>query len=153
MKQLIIVANAPSPNTKKLVEAALAGAQHEDITGVESRWIPPLEATPEDVLNADGILLGTTENLAYMSGALKDFFDRCYYPVLEEKQGMPCAVYIRAGLDGTGTQRALSSILTGLRWNLVQDIHICHGEWTEDFIDEVRTLAMTLAAGMDAGIY
>jgi len=153
MKQLLIVAHAPSPNTKRLVDAALKGAQHPDIEGVSSHWIPPLEATPDDVLAADGILLGTTENLAYMSGAMKDFFDRCYYPVLEEKQGLPCAIYIRAGHDGTGTHKALTTILTGLRWNLIQDILICRGEWQEAFLEQVETLTLTLAAGMDAGIY
>lgn len=153
MKQLLIVAHAPSPNTKRLVDAALQGAQHPDLEAVTSRWIPPLEATPEDVLAADGILLGTTENLAYMSGAMKDFFDRCYYPVLEEKQGLPCAIYIRAGHDGTGTHKALTTILTGLRWQLIQDILVCRGEWQDAFLEQVETLALTLAAGMDAGIY
>ena len=105
-KQLLIVAHAPSPNTRKLAEAALRGARHPDIEQVETRWVPPLEAQPQDVLQADAIILGTTENLGYMSGALKDFFDRCYYPVLEEKQGLPCALYIRAGMDGPGTRRA-----------------------------------------------
>lgn len=153
MKQLLIVAHAPSPNTRHLVDAALKGAQHPDIENIKANWIPPLDATPEDVLAADGILLGTTENLAYMSGAMKDFFDRCYYPVLEKKQGLPCAIYIRAGHDGTGTHKALSAILTGLRWNLIQDILVCRGEWQDAFLEQVETLALTLAAGMDAGIY
>lgn len=153
MKQLLIVAHAPSPNTRHLVDAALKGAQHPDIENIKANWIPPLDATPEDVLAADGILLGTTENLAYMSGAMKDFFDRCYYPVLEKKQGLPCAIYIRAGHDGTGTHKALSTILTGLRWNLIQDILVCRGEWQDAFLEQVETLALTLAAGMDAGIY
>ena len=153
MKQLLIVAHAPSPNTRHLVDAALKGAQHPNIENIKANWIPPLDATPEDVLAADGILLGTTENLAYMSGAMKDFFDRCYYPVLEKKQGLPCAIYIRAGHDGTGTHKALTTILTGLRWNLIQDILVCRGEWQDAFLEQVETLALTLAAGMDAGIY
>lgn len=95
-RQLLIVAHAPSPNTRKLVDAVLRGARHEDIDNVETRWLPPLEAGPDDVRRADGIVLGTTENLGYMSGALKDFFDRSYYPVLEEKQGPAlCGVYSR----------------------------------------------------------
>lgn len=152
-RQLLIVAHAPSPNTRKLVDAVLRGARHEDIENVETRWLPPLEAGPDDVRRADGIVLGTTENLGYMSGALKDFFDRSYYPVLEEKQGLPCAVYIRAGHDGTGTRRALESILTGLRWRLVQDILLCRGDWQDSFVEQCEELGLAMAAGLDAGIY
>ena len=116
MKRLLIVAHAPSPNTHRLRDAAMRGASHPDIDAVEAVVKAPLEAGPDDVLNCDAILLGTTENLGYMSGALKDFFDRSYYPVLEQKQGLPCALYVRAGHDGTGTRRAVESIVTGLRW-------------------------------------
>ena len=114
MKKLLIVAHAPSPNTLKLREAAEQGARHEDIEGVEVTVLAPLDAGPEDVLSCDAIILGTTENLAYMSGALKDFFDRSYYPCLEKTQGLPFAYYIRAGQDGTGTNRAIESITTAL---------------------------------------
>ncbi|MBF78378.1 MAG: flavodoxin [Pseudomonadales bacterium] len=152
-KQLLIVAHAPSPNTRKLAEAALRGARHPDIEQVETRWVPPLEAQPQDVLQADAIILGTTENLGYMSGALKDFFDRCYYPVLEEKQGLPCALYIRAGMDGTGTRRAVESIVTGLRWNWVQAPLTLRGEWQDAFEQLVEELGMYMAAGLDNAVF
>ncbi len=152
MKKLLIVAHAPSPNTLRLREAAARGAGHEDIEAVSVTVKAPLEAGPEDVMACDAILLGTTENLGYMSGALKDFFDRSYYPVLEEKQGLPCAVYIRAGHDGTGTRRAIETIITGLRWNWVQDPLVLRGDWQEAFEGQVEELGMYLAAGLDAGI-
>ncbi len=152
-KQLLIVAHAPSPNTRKLAEAALRGARHPDIEQVETRWVPPLEAQPQDVLQADAIILGTTENLGYMSGALKNFFDRCYYPVLEEKQGLPCALYIRAGMDGTGTRRAVESIVTGLRWNWVQAPLTLRGDWQDDFEQQVEELGMYMAAGLDNAVF
>lgn len=152
MKNLLIVAHAPSPNTRRLAEAALAGARHEDIENVQAVWKPPLEAGPEDVLACDGILLGTTENLGYMSGALKDFFDRTYYSVIDDKQGLPCALYIRAGHDGTGTRRAIESIVTGLRWNWAQEPLLCRGDWRDEFVGQVEELGMYLAAGLDAGI-
>ena len=151
-KQLLIVAHAPSPNTRTMAQALLRGAQHQDIEQVDSRWVAPLEAGPEDVLQADAIILCTTENLGYMSGAMKDFFDRSYYPVLEEKQGLPCAVVIRAGHDGTGTRRALESILTGLRWKLSQDILLCRGKWQDSFEQQCEETGLYLAAGLDAGI-
>ncbi|MCL7940924.1 flavodoxin family protein [Halomonas sp. ATCH28] len=152
MPRLLIVAHAPSPNTLKLREAAERGARHPDIEGVEVTVKPPLEAGPEDVLGCHAILLGTTENLGYMSGALKDFFDRSYYPVLEEKQGLPCALYVRAGRDGTGTRRAVEGIVTGLRWKWVQAPLILRGDWQEDFVEQVEELGMSMAAGLDAGV-
>ncbi|MFG6159953.1 flavodoxin family protein [Halomonas sp. 1390] len=152
MPRLLIVAHAPSPNTQRLCEAAARGARHPDIEQVEVVVRPPLEAGPEDVWACDAILLGTTENLGYMSGALKDFFDRSYYPVLEEKQGLPCALYVRAGHDGTGTRRAVESIVKGLRWKWVQAPLILHGEWQEGFVDQVEELGMAMAAGLESGI-
>ncbi|MFG6179235.1 flavodoxin family protein [Halomonas sp. THAF12] len=152
MKRLLIVAHAPSPNTRRLREAAERGARHPDIEDVEVVVRPPLEAGPEDVRACDAILLGTTENLGYMSGALKDFFDRCYYPLLEETQGLPCALYIRAGHDGTGTRRAVEGIVTGLRWKWVQEPLTLRGEWQDDFIDQAEELGLYLAAGLDGGI-
>lgn len=153
MKTLLLVAHAPSDNTRRMVDAVLNGARHEDISGVECRWTPPLDAKPDDVLAADGIILMTTENLGYMSGALKDFFDRCYYPCLEIKQGLPCALIVRAGHDGTGTCRAVQSICTGLRWNWVQPPLVCCGDWQDDFLSQCETLGMTFAAGVELGIY
>lgn len=152
MPRLLIVAHAPSPNTLRLREAAERGARHPDIEDVEVVVMPPLEAGPEDVRACDAILLGTTENLGTMSGALKDFFDRSYYPVLEEKQGLPCALYVRAGHDGTGTRRAVESIVTGLRWKWVQAPLILRGDWQQGFVDRVEELGMAMAAGLDSGI-
>ena len=73
-RRLLIVAHAPSPNTVRLREAVFRGATNSEIDGVSVQVIPPLEAGPEDVLAAHAVILGTTENLGYMSGALKDFF-------------------------------------------------------------------------------
>ncbi len=151
-KQLLVIAHAPSVNTQRLCDAAFRGANHPDLEQVNCIVKAPLESGPEDVLACDAILLGTTENLGYMSGALKDFFDRCYYPVLEEKQGLPCALYIRAGHDGTGTQRAVESIISGLRWRWVQTPLILRGEWQSTFVDQVEELSMTLAFSVESGI-
>lgn len=151
-RKLLIVAHAPSPNTRRLRDAVVEGASHPDIESVEVRVLAPMDAGPGDVLWCDAILLGTTENLGYMSGALKDFFDRSYYPCLEETQGLPFTFYIRAGHDGTGTHRAIESITTGLRWRQVQEPLLCRGEFREEFVDQCRELGMTMAASLDAGL-
>lgn len=152
MKRLLIVAHAPSPNTLRLREAIEKGARNPDIEAVEVVVKAPLDAGPEDVLACDAIILGTTENLGYMSGALKDFFDRSYYPCLEKTQGLPFACYIRAGHDGTGTRRAIDSITTGLRWKQVQEPLVCQGDYKEEFESQCRELGLYLAASLDAGL-
>lgn len=151
-KRLLIVSHAPSPNTRKLRDAILEGASHPDIDSVEVVMKPPLETTPEDVLHCDALILGTTENLGYMAGLTKDFFDRCYYPCLEQTQGLPFAFYIRAGHDGTGTHRAIESISTGLRWKLVQEPLICCGEYQSAFEQQCQELGLYMAASLDAGV-
>lgn len=152
MKTLLIIAHAPSENTQRLRTAAINAAQHPDIE-INVVCKSPQETIPEDVLQADGLVLGTIENLSYMSGLTKDFFDRCYYPVLEKKQGMPIAAYIRAGHDGTGTIKALKVITTGLRWQWVQPPLLLYGEWQDKFAEQVEELVMTIAVGIECGMY
>ncbi|ANK79470.1 MAG: flavodoxin [Rhizobiales bacterium NRL2] len=152
-KTMLIVAHVPSPNTQRLADAVADGARDDAIEGVDVRLLTPFEAGPDDVMAADGIVLGTTENLGYMSGALKDFFDRTYYAVLEEKQGLPYALYVRAGHDGTGTCRAVETITTGLRWNAVREPLVCRGDWQDDFLDQCRELGTLMAAGLEAGVF
>ena len=150
-KRLLIVAHAPSDNTRALRDAVERGARSE--TDIDVRVAAPLETGPDDVLAAQAIILGTTENLGYMSGALKDFFDRSYYPCLEKTQGMPYALYIRAGNDGTGTRRGVDTITTGLRWRAVQEPLICRGAWDEAFAAQCEELGAAMAAGLAAGIF
>jgi hypothetical protein len=152
-KRLLIVAHVPSPNTLRLREAAERGARSPKIEGVEVTAASPFDVGPEEVLACNAVLLGTTENLGYMSGALKDFFDRVYYPVLDQTEGLSYALYVRAGHDGTGTRRAVESIATGLRWRAVQEPLILRGEWQEDFVGRCEELGMLMAAGLEAGIF
>lgn len=153
VNRLLIVANAPSTNTVLMRQAVLRGATGSDVNGICAEIICPLRAGPEDVVEASGIILGTTENLGYMSGALKDFFDRCYYPCLEKTQGLPYSLYVRAGQDGTGTCRSVQSIASGLKWRAVQKPLVCRGQWQNNFIDQCENLGMALAIGLSAGIF
>jgi hypothetical protein len=152
-KRLLIVSHAPSDNTRRLRDAVDAGARSPDIAGVAVTCLNAFDAGPAEVLACDAIILGTTENLGYMSGALKDFFDRVYYPLLEHTQGLPYAAWIRAGHDGTGTRRAIETIVTGLRWRAVQEPLVCRGPFQEAFVDDCRTLGMAVAAGLEAGVF
>jgi hypothetical protein len=152
-RMLLVVAHAPSANTEQMRDAVVAGARSPEVEGVETLVLSPFATRPEHVLAARAIILGTTENLGYMSGALKDFFDRCYYPCLEKTQGLPYALYVRAGHDGTGTRRGVETIVTGLRWRRIQEPLICRGPWRDAFLDECRELGLLVAAGLEAGMF
>ena len=152
MKTLLIVAHAPSENTERLCQAAINAASHTDIE-INVVCKSPIETIADDVLQADGLVLGTIENLSYMSGLTKDFFDRCYYPLLDKKQGLPMVAYIRAGHDGTGTIKALEVVTTGLRWQWAQPPLVLKGEWQDKFIKQVEELVMAIAVGVECGLY
>ncbi|MGR3983835.1 MAG: NAD(P)H-dependent oxidoreductase [Gammaproteobacteria bacterium] len=153
MPNLLIVANCPSDNTRKMHQAVCAGAAHADCENVATRAREPLAAAAEDVLWADGIILGTTENFGYMSGQVKDFLERVYYPCLEKTEGMPAALYVKGGLDGSGAKSSMERILLGLKWKLVRPTLLLKGDYREEFLPQCEELGALMAAGLDAGIF
>lgn len=136
-----------------MAQAVIRGANHKDIEDVEVRVRDALEATQHDVLWADGYIFGTPENFGYMSGALKYFFDRVYYPCLDKIGGRPYALFIRAGNDGSGALASISRIVTGLAIREVQEPVLIAGEFDEARLVECEELGMTMAAGLEAGIF
>jgi len=152
-RHLLIVAHTPSPNTQSMADAVVRGVSHPDLARIDWKFTRPFEAGPDDVDRADGLILGTTENFGYMSGALKDFFDRIYYPCLESTASLPYAIYIRAGNDGLGARTSIERIVTGLSWKRVQRPLLCRGPWNDEFLEQCEEMGMTMAAGLDAGIY
>ena len=153
MKHLLIVYHTQTGNTGRLARAAAAGARNELIEHVETRLLMAREAGPDDLLWADGLLLGTPENFGYMSGGMKDFLDRTFYPVEGKILSLPYAVFISAGNDGSGALRAIRRIANGYPFREVQEPLIAVGALTEAHIGKAEELGMSLAAGLDAGIY
>ncbi|OLT95689.1 flavodoxin family protein [Mycobacterium syngnathidarum] len=113
-KTLLVVHHTPSPATRELLEAVLAGTHDPDISGVTVESKPALAATVTDMLGADGYLFGTTANFGYMSGALKHFFDTVYYPSLDHVAGRPYGVWVHGNNDTVGAAGAVDKIVAGL---------------------------------------
>ncbi len=145
MARLLVVHHCPTPRLVSLAEAVLAGANDPDIEGVEVVVRPALEATVEDVLAADGYLLGTSANLGYISGALKHFFDSVYNDVREPTAKRPFSYWIRGGYDTIGAERAMESITTGLQWSLAAPPLVFTGD-VEPHLAAARELGATMAA-------
>ncbi len=163
VKTLLIVYHSMTGGTRRMVEAAAEGAAGE--SGVLTRVLGAAEAGPEDVLGADGYIFATPENLAAMSGMMKDFFDRCYYPVLGRVNGRAYAVMICAGSDGENAARQVARIATGWRLKEVAaPVIVCTGAQTAERILAAKVLGAgdlgrcaalgaALAAGLVMGIF
>jgi len=120
---------------------------------VELREQHALSATIDDLLWADGMLLATPEHFAYMSGALKDFFDRTFYAVESHTVGRPYGLVVSAGNDGQGAIAAVRRIVTGYRWKEIAEPVLVLGDPKPADIERCRELGATLAAGLAAGIF
>lgn len=146
MATLLVVHHSPTPRVETLAESALAGARHEDIEGVEVIVRAALEATVDDVLAADGYLLGTTANFGYISGALKHFFDSTYDATHEPTAKRPFSYWIHGGYDTTGAERAMESITTGFGWTLITDPLVFTGDVSDEHRERAFELGATVAA-------
>ena len=152
MKKITCIFNSPTINTSKISTKIFDTLNTENLD-LKIELISPLKANKNHVIQSNGILIGTSENLGSMSGASKDFFDRIYYEVIDKTNGLPVAVWIRAGHDGTGTSRQIKSIINGLKWKLVQEILICKGPWDEKFVDECTDMSLGFAYGIEQNIF
>jgi len=152
-KHLLIVYHSQSGTTERMAEAVIRGARHEDVDGVTVRVLDALEAGADDVLWSDALILGTPENFGYMSGGLKVFLDRVYYPCLEKVEGKPYALFVRAGNDGTGAVTSVQRIVAGLALKEIQPPLVIAGEFDETRLSECEELGMTVAAGLEAGVF
>lgn len=152
-KRLLIVYHSKSGKTMKMADAVYAGATDPDVGEVEVSKVPTFEATAEDLLRADGLILGTPENFGYMSGQMKDFFDRTFYEVEGKISPLPYAIFIGAGNDGTGALTAIRRIAKGYPFIEVQEPVLVRGDLTDQDLEQCRELGLALAVGIEAGIY
>ena len=156
--RLLVVWRSASGGTRDLVEAAVEGATDPMIaealgSAVDVRVMGAFEAGVEDVMAADGYLLATPENFGYMSGALKDFFDRTYYPCLEHTRGRPYGLLVKAGGDGLGAVGAVVPLAAGLEWRAVLEPLVVRGDVTADHLAAARELGGSLAAGLAGDLW
>ncbi len=152
-KRLLIVFHSQSGSTSRMADAVIRGAKDPQIEGVRTIVRSAMEATAEDLLCCDGFILGTPENFAYMSGAMKYFLDRVYYDCEGKMGGRPFALFVRAGNDGSGAISSMRRILTGLAVREVQEPVLIAGEFDEARLAECEELGLTLAAGLEAEVF
>lgn len=161
MAELLIVYHSRTGGSRQMAEAAAAAASEETPTVLKAAD----QAGPEDLLGADGYLFCAPENLAAISGVMKDFFDRCYYPVLGRIEARPYAQMVCAGSDGESAVRQIARIALGWRLREVQPpLIVCTHAQTpeailaektipEEHLAQCRDLGSALAAGLALGVF
>ncbi len=152
MKHLLILYHTQSGNTGKLAEAVYKGACLE-AEAVESRLLKAADGTLDDLLWCDGVLFGTPENFGYMSGMLKDFFDRTFYPAEPYELNRPYGLFVSAGNDGSGAVRECDRILLGYPMKKALEPLVVRGEITPEALAEAEELGQTLACGLSMGVF
>jgi len=163
MKTLLIVYHSMTGGTRQMAEAAAAGARREP--ELQISLLRAAEASAAEVLEASGYVFASPENLAAMSGQMKDFFDRSYYPALDRLNGRPYAVMICAGSDGRNAAQQIERIATGWRLKAIAPpLIVCTRAQTPGEIMSPKAitasdlqlcedLGATLAAGTALGIF
>lgn len=161
MPELLIVYHSRTGGSRQMAEAAAEAAKTE--ISVKLRTAEMTE--PDDLLGADGYIFCAPENLAAISGAMKEFFDRCYYPVLGRIEARPYAQMICAGSDGQNAVRQIARIATGWRLKEVQEpLIVCtHAQTPEQILapktipgeqlEQCRELGLALGAGLSMGVF
>ena len=151
VRHLLIVYHSQTGHTRAMARAVTRGARR--VVDVETRLKMALRAGLDDLLWAHGLLLGTPENFGYMSGAMKNFLDRTYYPAQGKVGGLPYAVFISAGNDGTNAVREIERIATGYGWRAVAPAHIARGEIQPADLEACEALGAAMAEGLAMGIF
>ncbi len=164
MARLLVVHHSPTRSVRALTEAVLAGARDDAIEGVDVVVRTALEADADDVLAADGYLLGTPANFGYMSGALKHFFDSTFLRVggalsddgsggagSGSTAGRPFGLYVHGRYDTEGAVRSVLSIVSALRWRQAAEVLEVLGDVTEARLEEAYELGGTISALLSPG--
>lgn len=163
MKRLLIVFHSMTGGARQMAEAVLHGATSE--SAIKAQLLRAPDARPEDVLQADGYVFVTPENLAAIAGMMKDFFDRTYYAALDRIAGRPYATLVCAGSDGQNAVRQIERICTGWRLKAVcEPIIVCTHAQTTEAILALKTIGVedlrrcedtgaAIAAGLALGVF
>lgn len=151
MKTLLIAYHSQSGACARLARAAWRGASTESAARVVVRraW----DAGVADLQQADGVLLVTAENSGALSGGMKDFLDRTFYPAIARGLVLPCALLVSAGNDGRNAVRQAQRILSGYPFPAAAEPVILRGEVGEAHLQASEELGAALAAGLVMGIF
>lgn len=151
MKELLIVFHTQSGSSQRLAEAAARAAREEE--GVKVTLRRAMEAGARDLKRCDGVLFVTPENLGYLSGGMKDFFDRTYYPCEPGTLSRPYMLIVSCGNDGSGAVRQLERIVKGYPLSPAAEPLIVKGVPTDEALTEAAELALGFSAGLAMGIF
>jgi multimeric flavodoxin WrbA len=155
MKTLLIVYHTHGVKTATMAEAVERGARAaaDESGGVRVVVKRCAQAGPQDLLAADGLILGTPENFGYMSGMMKDFLERVFYPCEGKVNGRPYALFVGAGQDGSGAITSVERVVAGLRLKKIHDPIIGLKDLSPGVLEKCEQLGGAFATGLALGVF
>jgi multimeric flavodoxin WrbA len=150
-KHIAVIFHSQSGSTQALAEAVVAGIALEP--QVRWRLLRAMEAGIDDLRWCDGVIFGTPENLGYIAGGMKDFFDRTFYPAQRYAFNKPYGLFVSAGNDGSGAVAQLQRIVKGYPLKPIAEPLVLRGEVAPAALQQCRDLGQGVAAGLTLGIF
>ncbi|MHB8109737.1 MAG: flavodoxin family protein [Syntrophorhabdaceae bacterium] len=153
MVSILVTYHSQTGNTKKMAESVAHGVEDAPMSRVELK--EAFHTIAQDIRNCDAVVFCSPEYFGYMSGAMKDLFDRTYEKLKDDPRSVkkPYCIIVSAGNDGTGAVRQIERICKGYSFRKVQDPIICRGPVTPDILAKCRELGTTLAEGIKLGVF
>ncbi len=150
-KHVLIVWHSQSGRNECMKDWIASAAAEVEQVAVRCR--PAAEAGLDDLKWADGLVFVGPEYLGHLSGAMKDFFDRTFYPAQDYQLNLPYVQVISTGNDGTNAERELDRIAKGYPLRKVNDSLIWRGELNDEAQHAVQELGEAFATGLQMGIF
>ncbi len=153
MARILITYHSQTGNTRRMAEAIAMGVK--DAANSEAILKKALQTLAGDIRRCDAVVFCTPEYFGYMSGAIKDLFDRTYEELKDDPQSIkkPYSIVVSAGNDGSGAVRHIERLCKGYRFKKVQNPIVCKGRAAEDVLAQCRELGAILAEGINAKIF
>ncbi|MEQ8802449.1 MAG: flavodoxin [Haliea sp.] len=151
MRTLLLVYHSQSGASAQLAQACSSAAA--TVAGLQVRVLRAWDAGSADLLAADGLVLVGAENSGSLSGGIKDFLDRTFYPVGEAGRVLPYALLLSAGNDGRGAREQARRILSGYPLTPALEPVICRGEVTAEHRRQAAAMGEAFATGLEMGIF
>lgn len=142
MIEVLVIYYSRTGRTEILAKAVAEGA--ESVEGSRVKIVRVENVTLENFISCDAVAFGSPNYFGYMSGLMKDFFDRAW-SIRDKVAGKPAAAFTSGGGPSNSALLSLERIIEAFRMIKACDGVISSGTPTEKDLEACRKLGENLA--------